>query len=102
MSAAKKKRRKKGSRKGRKNNPTLSGNSKCLGENVRDAMERYFRDLDGYEPTNLYELVISQVEKPLIESVIDNTRGNISHAAQLLGMNRGTLRSRMQKYGLDK
>jgi len=76
--------------------------SKCLGENVKDAMDRYFKDMDGHEPTNLHDLVMSQVEKPLIESVIDNTRGNISRAAQLLGLNRGTLRNRMQKYGLDK
>jgi Fis family transcriptional regulator, factor for inversion stimulation protein len=76
--------------------------SQCLCESVKDAMDKYFSDMDGHEPNNLHELVMSEVEKPLIESVIDNTRGNISHAAQLLGLNRGTLRSRMQKYDLDK
>ena len=80
----------------------LQNTSKCLGDNVKDAMDKYFKDMDGHEPNNLHELVMSQVEKPLIESVIDNARGNISRAAQLLGLNRGTLRNRMQKYGIDK
>jgi Fis family transcriptional regulator, factor for inversion stimulation protein len=80
----------------------LEKTANCLCESVKDAMDKYFSDMDGHEPNNLHELVMSEVEKPLIESVIDITRGNISHAAQLLGLNRGTLRSRMQKYGLDK
>jgi Fis family transcriptional regulator len=44
---------------------------------------------------------MSQVERPLFEIVMENTRGNISRAAQLLGLNRATLRSRLRKYGLD-
>jgi len=80
----------------------LGKTSTCLCESVKDAMDKYFSDMDGHEPNNLHELVMAEVEKPLIESVIDNTRGNISHAAKLLGLNRGTLRNRMQKYGLDK
>lgn len=71
-----------------------------LSENVRDAMQRYFRDLDGHDPGDLYDLVIAQVEKPLFEIVIKESRGNLSKAAQLLGMNRGTLRNRLKKYGL--
>lgn len=72
-----------------------------ISESVRDAMERYFTDLDGHDPGDLYELVLSQVERPLFEIVMQNTRGNISRAAQLLGLNRATLRSRLRKYGLD-
>ncbi len=86
----------------KKSKAAAENTSKCLGDNVRDAMAKYFKDMDGHEPNNLHELVMSQVEKPLIESVIDNSRGNVSRAAQLLGLNRGTLRNRMQKYGLDK
>lgn len=73
----------------------------CLGENVRDAMERYFRDMDGHDPSGLYELFMSEVERPLFEVVMENTGGNISRAAQLLGLNRATLRSRLDKYGID-
>ena len=65
-------------------------------------MDKYFADLDGHEASDLYELVISQIEKPLFEVVMKNTRGNVSQAAVALGMNRGTLRSRLKKYGLDK
>lgn len=73
----------------------------CLSESVRKALDNYFADLDGHEAVDLYELVLSQVEKPLFEVVMQNTRGNITRAADLLGMNRGTLRSRLKKYGLD-
>lgn len=73
-----------------------------LSDNVRDAMEKYFEDLDGHPPNDLYDLVISQVEKPLFETVMYYTRGNMSRASELLGLNRGTLRNRLIKYGLEK
>ncbi len=63
-------------------------------------MEKYFHDLDGHEPADLYELVLTEVEAPLFESVLRHTHGNVSRAAELLGMNRGTLRSRLRKYDL--
>lgn len=86
-----------------KSKKAITQKSKANGlcEYVRDAMENYFNDLDGHEACNLYELVLSQVEKPLLEVVMKNTRGNMSRAADILGMNRGTLRSRLKKYGLD-
>ncbi|MBM2830294.1 MAG: Fis family transcriptional regulator [Gammaproteobacteria bacterium] len=77
------------------------GDQYCLSENVRTATENYFADLDGHEPKNLYDLFLAQVEKPLIEVVMHKTRGNVTKAAQVLGLNRGTLRSRLKKYGLD-
>ena len=73
----------------------------CLRDNVREAMERYFHDMDGHDPAGLYDLFMSEVEKPLFEVVMENTGGNISRAAQLLGLNRATLRSRLDKYGID-
>ena len=72
-----------------------------LRDNVREAMERYFHDMDGHDPAGLYDLFMSEVEKPLFEVVMENTGGNISRAAQLLGLNRATLRSRLDKYGID-
>lgn len=84
----------------KKNNHTSRTNG--LSDNVRDAMHKYFQDLDGEAPNDLYDLVISQVEKPLFESVLYHTRGNMSRASELLGLNRGTLRNRLIKYGLDK
>jgi Fis family transcriptional regulator len=63
-------------------------------------MELYFRDMDGHDPADLYELFLSQVERPLFEVVMENTGGNLSRAAQMLGLNRATLRSRLEKYGI--
>ena len=68
---------------------------------VRDAMEAYFEELGDHPTTNLHELVMSQVERPLFESVLRHTNGNMTKASQILGMNRGTLRTRLKKYGLD-
>ena len=97
MNAAKKKTR----GKAKKTRSKQTKKNGCLSDNVREAMDKYFNDMDGHEPSNLHELIMSQVEKPLIESVMTNTRGNVSRAAQLLGLNRATLRARLQKYGLD-
>lgn len=72
----------------------------CLSDNVREAMDEYFVDLDGHETTDLYDLFLEQVEKPLFEAVMENVEGNISRASDMLGMNRGTLRARLKKYGL--
>ncbi len=72
-----------------------------LCEQVASALERYFADLNGEQPSKLYELVLEQVERPLLAVVMRESRGNISRAAQILGLNRATLRSRLIKYGLN-
>ena len=79
-----------------------SNGSRCLSDSVREATEKYLQDLDGHEPCELYDLFMAQVEKPLIEVVLGHTRGNVSRAAQVLGLNRGTLRNRLKKYDLDR
>jgi Fis family transcriptional regulator len=86
----------------RKGGIPRGANGSCLSESVREAMQRYFEDLDGHDPGDLYDLVLSQVEKPLFEVVMDAAQGNLSRAAQLLGLNRATLRNRLKKYGLDE
>ena len=73
-----------------------------LAVQVRSALDRYFEDLNGQPPADLYELVIAQVEKPLLESVMEQTRGNMSRAAQILGINRTTLRTKLAKHGINK
>jgi Fis family transcriptional regulator, factor for inversion stimulation protein len=67
---------------------------------VRKAIDGYFRDLDGERPCALYDMVISSVERPLIEVVLHRVAGNQTQAAQLLGMNRNTLRKKMKAYGI--
>lgn len=78
----------------------MNGNGH-LSESVRTVMDKYFTDLDGHQPADLYDLIISQVEAPLFETVLRHTRGNVSRAAEVLGLNRGTLRNRLRKYDLE-
>jgi len=61
---------------------------------VRRTLDGYFRDLDGEKPGEIYSMVISCVEKPLIEVVLHKVGGNQTVAAELLGLNRNTLRRR--------
>lgn len=65
---------------------------------VRKAVEAYFQDLDGEKPCQIYEMVIRSVEKPLIEIAMHYAQGNQSKAAELLGINRNTLRNRLIKH----
>ena len=67
---------------------------------VRKAIDGYFRDLDGEKASSVYNMVIQCVEKPLLESVLNRVRGNQSHAAQMLGINRNTLRKKMRVHGI--
>jgi|LNFM01.1.fsa_nt_gb Fis family transcriptional regulator len=71
-----------------------------LSFHVKQALERYFADLNGHTPADLYELVLCEVERPLLEEVMRRTRGNISKAAQHLGLNRATLRKKLERYGI--
>jgi Fis family transcriptional regulator len=71
-----------------------------LARSVRRAIDGYFRDLDGEEPCGVYEMVISCVERPLIEAVLTKVDGNQTHAAQMLGINRNTLRKKMKTHGI--
>jgi len=65
-----------------------------------EALEGYFQKLNGHRPGDLYQLVLSQVEQPLFEAVLDYTNGNQSEAAEILGINRGTLRKKLRTYNL--
>ncbi len=69
---------------------------------VRKTLERYFADLDGHPPGDLYQLMLAEMERPLLEKVMHHTGGNQTQAARLLGLNRSTLRKKLQHYGLDE
>lgn len=69
-----------------------------IGDCVRRSLDRYFKDLDGAKPCAIYEMVLGNVEKPLLETVLSRAEGNQSIAAEMLGMNRGTLRKKIQQY----
>jgi Fis family transcriptional regulator len=72
-----------------------------LAKQVKAAMEIYFHDMEGHTPTDLYRLVINEIEKPLLESVMQQVRGNQSRAAEMLGLNRSTLRKKLQLHNLS-
>jgi Fis family transcriptional regulator len=67
---------------------------------VKKSLEKYFRDLGEMQPHNVYEMVMFTVEKPMLEAVMARARGNQSHAAEMLGINRNTLRKKLQQHGL--
>lgn len=68
---------------------------------VRKAMDDYFKDLDGEDPScAVYDMVINCIEKPLIETVLSHAGGNQTRAAELLGLNRNTLRKKIQAHGI--
>lgn len=68
---------------------------------TRDTIEKYFADLDGERPTDLHDLVMSQVESVLVDTVLEYTGSNQSEAARWLGINRNTLRKKMEIYDLE-
>ncbi len=67
---------------------------------VRRAIDGYFRDLDGERARGVYDMVMNCVEKPLLESVLHRVQGNQTHAAEMLGINRNTLRKKMKAHGI--
>ena len=65
---------------------------KTLSSSVVDSLKKYFEKLEGQTPSNLYNMVLAEVEKPLLELVLKLTNKNQSKAAIILGISRGTLR----------
>lgn len=73
-----------------------------LPASVDACLKGYFRELNGMSPApGMYEKVISQVEKPLIEHVLKYVRGNQVRAAHILGINRNTLRKKISYLDID-
>lgn len=65
-----------------------------------EALNNYFRDLNGHRPGDLYDLVLGEVEEPLFRAALEFTQGNQSLAAEILGINRATLRKKLRHYQL--
>ena len=72
-----------------------------LGSAVRTSLDLYFKNLNGHKTGNIYQMVMAEVEKPLLESVMGNVKNNQSKAAQILGISRSTLRKKLKQYDLD-
>lgn len=69
-------------------------------EVVKKSLEKYFKDLGEQQPSNVYEMVVFTVERPILETVLERAGGNQSLAADMLGINRNTLRKKLQQHGL--
>jgi Fis family transcriptional regulator len=67
---------------------------------VTKSLRDYFANLEDASVCDLYNLVISEVEAPLLESVMNFVKGNQTKASEMLGLNRGTLRKKLKQYDL--
>jgi Fis family transcriptional regulator len=72
--------------------------SNDIGRSVERSLDEYFRRLDGELPTGIYDMVIGHVERALLVSIMDRANGNQTQAADMLGMNRNTLRTKLTRY----
>ena len=68
---------------------------------VRRSLNRYFKDMNGEEPVNLYQMVMTEIEKPLLEIVMEQSESNQTRASRVLGINRNTLRKKLKQYDLE-
>lgn len=80
----------------------IHSTSMPLRAQTAEALNRYFSHLNGDQPAHLYELVLREVEEPLFRAVMTYVEGNQSRAAEVLGINRGTLRKKLREYRLSE
>ena len=71
-----------------------------LGKFVTYSLEQYFRDLDGEKPAAIYDMVLKSIEKPMLEVVLAKAGANQTLAAEMLGINRNTLRKKLTEHQL--
>ncbi|HET9764451.1 MAG TPA: helix-turn-helix domain-containing protein [Casimicrobiaceae bacterium] len=71
-----------------------------IGRSVEKSLDEYFRKLDGEAPHGIYDMVIGTVERSMLAAILHRAGGNQSQAADMLGMNRNTLRTKLSKYGI--
>lgn len=76
-------------------------NDNDLAACVRGALDAYFKDLDGQPPHAVYDMVLNCVEKPMLAYVLNLANGNQSKAAEILGLNRNTLRKKLKQHNIQ-
>lgn len=74
---------------------------KPLRDSVKASLKNYLAQLNGEDVNDLYELVLAEVEQPMLDMIMQYTRGNQTRAANMMGINRGTLRKKLKKYGMN-
>jgi Fis family transcriptional regulator, factor for inversion stimulation protein len=88
-----------GGTRGVKKNVRLNGSNE-IGRSVERSLDEYFRRLDGEPPHGIYDMVIAHVERAMLASMLERSNGNQTQAAEMLGLNRNTLRAKLAKYKL--
>ena len=73
-----------------------------LAESVTHSVQKYFSELKGTDPVDLYQFVLEEIETPLFRAVMEHCKYNQSRAAIMLGISRGTLRTKLRRYFDDK
>ncbi len=71
-----------------------------LGDFSRQTVQRYLSAIQGHPAAGLYRLIMNEVEKPLLVEVLKHCGGNLTHAAEILGINRATLRKKLDEHGI--
>ncbi len=74
---------------------------KTLREKVAESLENYFAHLGDETPQNLYQLILGEIQPPMLEAVLKYTKGNQSKAAIILGISRGTLYKMLKQYNMN-
>ncbi len=74
---------------------------KSLQDKIETLLDNYFKDLDGEKPNDVYNMVLHSVEKPLLIYIMNYAQGNQTRAAKILGLNRNTLRKKLEFYNLN-
>ena len=82
------------------NRKTRLNGSNEIGRSVERSVNEYFRRLDGELPSGVYDMVIGHVERALLASMLERAHGNQTQAAEMLGMNRNTLRAKLSRHKL--
>jgi len=72
-----------------------------LRQHVKNTISRYLQDMGNTAPENLYQLLLAEIEPPLLEEILKYTGGNQSRAAEMLGITRNTLRTKMRRYSIS-
>jgi Fis family transcriptional regulator len=78
----------------------IAQQSERLSESIKHSLKNYFSHLEGEKPKAVYDMVLAEVEMPLLECLIHHTKNNQVKMAKWLGLSRGNVREKLKKYGL--
>lgn len=71
-----------------------------LRQAVRDTLRNYFTNIGNEQPVDFYSILLEEIERPLLEVLINHTHYNQVKMANMLGISRGTLRKKLKQYGM--